>query len=89
MRKTRVEPSAHVRIYSKDDFSCGEMRKTRVEPSPPITEEPESKDDFCCEEMRKTGAQIFKEPKNRFQGTNSAGYAAWRDGTITLFLLGS
>jgi hypothetical protein len=33
--------------------------------------------------------QTFKEPKNRFQGTNSARLCAWRAGTTTLFLLGS
>jgi hypothetical protein len=31
----------------------------------------------------------FKEPKDRFQGTNSATLLAWRAGTTTLFLLGS
>jgi hypothetical protein len=31
----------------------------------------------------------LKEPKNRFQGTNSPGCVAWRAGTTTLFVLGS
>ncbi len=33
--------------------------------------------------------KTFKEPKNRFQGTNSARLLVWRAGTTALFLLGS
>jgi hypothetical protein len=36
--------------------------------------------------------QTFMEPRNRFQGINSASlctYVAWWAGTITLFLVGS
>jgi hypothetical protein len=44
---------------------------------------------ICHKHFQSPNVKTFKEPRNRFQGINSASLCSLAGGTITLFLLGS